>query len=197
MELLLILAILYQLFLCSEPVSESPTKSRAKAVSEIPKKEPSFGVEFTLDHVISSVTLANGSTYGLARVPGGNTYQSLMRHYLDFCHHIHLTQDAPLEEMRQASQKAYEDERARRSRLIRRPDHSWWDYFAVAVLQWPEYSRAVFEGDEYAGDVEANVLTQAMESLKNATVQELSRRFSDTPDPFPWAYASIVTPDFL
>ena len=196
MALLFHRAILFQLSLSSVIALDFFTGQQIKSGSQNGLQRPSFGIEFTLDQVMSSVTLANGSTYGLARVPGGSSYQSLMRHYLETCHQIHLTQASPFKEMQQAFRHSRREEEIRRSRLIRHPIHSWWDYLAIVVFRQPEYSPSVFDGDEYAGDLEVDVLARAVKHLKTATVHEIGCQF-EVSDPLLWAYAGIVAPDFF
>ena len=196
MVIYLHLAMLFQLLLSSVIALDPFTAQQINSRSQNGIKEPSFGIEFTLDHVISSVTLANGSTYGLARVSGGESYQSLMRHYLETCRQIHLTQASPFKELQQAFRRSLREEEIRRSRLIRQPMQSWRDYLAVVVFRQNEHSPAVFDGDEYAADPEVDVLAKAVKDLKITTVQELGRQF-EASDPLHWAYARIVAPDFF
>jgi hypothetical protein len=165
-------------------------------VSSVSHKELSFGLEFTLDNVISSMTLANGSTYGLAKVSGGLAYQSLMRQYLTIAHDVYLTQKPPTEHKRPKLAKAISEEDVRRNLFIRNPD-SWGDYFAMRVLQLPEFSPEVFEGDEYAGNVEVDILASAVEVSKLETFLQLHHQFNISSDVVRWPYTSIVTPDFL
>lgn len=172
------------------------TGQETKTAPSVCSKELSFGIEFTLDNVISSVTLANGSTYGLAKVSGGVEYQSLMRKYLTVAHDVYLTQKPPTDRKRSKLAKAISEEHFRRNRFIRNPD-SWWDYVVMRVFRRPEFSPEVFEGDEYSGNVEVDILAKTVEVAKHETFLQLHHEFNVSSDAFRWPYASIVTPDFL
>ena len=119
--------------------------------SELQHREYTFGIEFALDHMLSSITLENGSTYGLSRLTGDGAYQPLMRSYLETCHQSHLTQGpSPFsDELQQASNRACKVERKRKDRVIRKPEQSWWDWFKIRVIRQPLYSLEVFERDEF------------------------------------------------
>ena len=166
--------------------------------SELQHREYTFGIEFALDHMLSSVTLENGSTYGLSRLTGDGAYQPLMRSYLETCHQSHLTQGpSPFsDELQQASNRACKVERKRKDRVIRKPEQSWWDWFKIRVIRQPLYSLEVFERDEFSGDIEVNVLTRAVTDLKDATMRQMSSQFNITESP-DWAYAIVVAPDFF
>lgn len=98
-----------------------------------------FGIEFTLDHLIASVSLDNGSTHALAKVPGDNAYRSLMRKFQSTCHRAHLTQASPLpeDELKRSWRERQENEWRRQDELILDPEHSWSDYLAFKVLGKP------------------------------------------------------------
>ena len=166
--------------------------------SELQHREYTFGIEFALDHMLSSITLENGSTYGLSRLTGDGAYQPLMRSYLETCHQSHLTQGpSPFsDELQQASNRACKVERKRKDRVIRKPEQSWWDWFKIRVIRQPLYSLEVFERDEFSGDIEVNVLTRAVTDLKDATMRQMSSQFNITESP-DWAYAIVVAPDFF
>lgn len=85
-----------------------------------------FGIEFTLDHLIASVSLDNGSTHALAKVPGDNAYRSLMRQFLSTCHRAHLTQAPPLpeDELKRSWHERQESEWRRQDELILDPERS-------------------------------------------------------------------------
>ena len=54
----------------------------------------------------------------------------------------------------------------------------------------------MFDSGEYADDPEVEVLARAVEGFTNATAQAVSLPFNIT-NAFPWAYASVVVPDFF
>lgn len=195
MKLVIIYAIFHQLILSSMVVCGSLSGDTAPGRSVI-DKEPAFGVEFTLDHILSAVNLGNGSSYGLARIAGDDAYKSLMRRYLEICHQAHAAQSPPLEEIRQSKPEGGDKEIARLTNLVRKPEKSWRDYLAVRVFQQPQYPPAAFETDAYAGDNEVEVLGRAIGNLKVATIRELHQEFNITA-PFPWTFANIVVPDFF
>lgn len=157
-----------------------------------------FGIEFTLDHLIASVSLENGSTYALAKVPGDHAYQSLMRNYLSTCHQAHLTQRPPATQDWQEEEwhQARDRERSWRKQYLIDPQRSWLEWFAVVFLKKPLHSPGYLDGDAFVGDLDVEVLAKAVETLKNATVQEMSRRLNIA-EPSPWSYASIIYPDFF
>jgi hypothetical protein len=166
--------------------------------SELQYREYTFGIDFALDHMLSSVTLDNGSTYGLLRLTGDDAYQSLMRSYLETCHQSHLTQ-APVpfsDELQKTWNRACKVERKRKDRFIRKPEQSWWDWFKIRVIRQPLYSLEVFERDEFSGDIEVDVLTRAVTDLKDATMRQMSSQFNIT-ESRDWAYAIVVAPDFF
>jgi hypothetical protein len=191
------------IFLCSlvfrQPAfcNVSP-RQEDDTTSELQHGEYTFGIEFALDHILSSVTLENGSTYGLLKLTGDGAYQSLMRSYLETCHQSHLTQaPAPFsDELQQAWNRACKVERKRKDRFIRKPEQSWWDWFKIKVIRQPLYSLEVFERDEFSGDMEVNVLTRAVTDLKDATMRQMSSQFNIT-ESRDWAYASVIAPDFF
>lgn len=158
-------------------------------------RDYSFGIDFALDSVISSVALRNGSTYGLAQFTGDNGYQSLMREYLEKCYQAHLTQTPPAgsEEAMATFFETSKVESKRRKQFVRYPETSWKDDFMVRVMV---YSPEVFEGDGFTGDIEVEILARAVHHLKTATRSEMERRLNITGS-FSWAYASVVAPDFL
>lgn len=98
-----------------------------------------FGIESTLDHLIAAVSLDNGSTHALAKVPGDNAYQSLMRQFLSTCHRARLTQAPPLpeDELKRSWRERQENEWRRQDELILDPGHYWSDYLAFKVLGKP------------------------------------------------------------
>lgn len=193
------------------------------AGSQIDHKELSFGVEFTLDHVISSVTVADGSTFGLAKVHGGDAYRSLMRRYLEICHGVHLTRVVPFEKLRGDLNPNYETclsglsgllaapepvsppwqvvrrrERDLQTPTIRHSEHSYWHYLKRVDIKRSLWAAAILESREIAGDADADaeVLSQAVEALRHAMRKELVH-LDLTSIVDPWAFASMVVPDFL
>lgn len=166
---------------------------------ETSTKEPAFGIEFTLDHLISSVTLANHSTYGLSKIPGGEAYQSVMRRYLETCRQVHTGEqprDKLLKELDRTWKLCSNKERDRQDGLIRKPDRSWKDYFDVEFLRKPLFSPAIFEDHQCGHDPEVEILTDAVKRLKTATAQEMVTKF-DVEEPRTWAYTRMVVPDFF
>lgn len=187
--------LFFALAICGPSISPAPHYPGGRRV-----KEPAFGLEFTLDHVISSVTLGNHSTYGLAKVPGDDEYRILMRNYLDLCRNVSNGLPAPQHSLLEAFTEGSRREGDRREGLtIRGGD--WWKFIAVAWLgvdsdKFPQYKPEIFEGDAYDRDHEVEVLTRAVENAKAASMDSFEERFNNS-DPFPWAYASIVAPDFF
>ncbi|KAK5165734.1 uncharacterized protein LTR77_008657 [Saxophila tyrrhenica] len=158
--------------------------------------EPAFGIEFTLDHVLASVTLANTSTYAVAKVHGGEAYQNVMRQYLGVCHQAHLTQSAPIEGLQEAWERAREKERERQHQLIRDPESSWWHVLEVFVPRRPTHSPSIFDTDEFVDDADAAVLAAAIKDLKSSMEPQMKRQFNIT-SIRPWEYAKIAVPDFF
>jgi hypothetical protein len=193
----LILAV-YQILVYSTAAANTIPNQDDDPTPDEYQREPAFAIEFTLDHLISSVSLANGSTYALGRVSGGFAYQSLMRQYLETCHQVHWTQDSPLQEMKDAFAKGQQREMLRREHLLPLNRHLIWDWLMPWFFQPWKYSPppAVFDGDEYSGDMEVEVLSDAIAGLKNSMLYELRHQFNVT-DGFPWAYANILVPDFF
>lgn len=195
MKIPLLLFILFGLSLCSPPQPASLREHSIKDAFTVSPKEPAFGVEFTLDHLISSVTLGNKATYGLARVPGGRAYQSLMRRYLQFCFDVKGTEAPQVEELQRDWETGRKEQQDRRRRLTRSREFSWWAY-SQAIFRRPEYSPEVFDNDEYNDDIDTAILSEAVGMLKSATVHELSRQLNIT-ESSPWAYVQFVAPDFF
>jgi hypothetical protein len=194
----ILLIILYSLVFRELAFCNVSPRQEDDTASELQHGEYTFGIEFALDHILSSVTLENGSTYGLFKLTGDGAYQSLMRSYLETCHQSHLTQTpAPFsDELQQAWNRAFKMERKRKDQFIRKPEQSWWDWFKIRVFRQPLYSLEVFERDEFTGDIEVSVLTRAVTDLKDATMRQMSTQFNIT-ESRDWAYASVIAPDFF
>ncbi|KAK3059069.1 hypothetical protein LTR09_000635 [Extremus antarcticus] len=182
--------------------------------TSIVNPEPAFGIEFTLDHVLASVSLPGSSlfgparTYALAEIHCGEAYQSLMRRNLDFCQDISVTQTPPLQQLRDTWLRAQQQEDARRAHEIRRrgPRQSWisssWDSFLANVLRRSPELPPVFHKDEFVGDAEVDVLEQTIARLREAMMVEMKRNdhlafYRHWDISFPWAYTRIVVPDFF
>ncbi|KAK5165076.1 uncharacterized protein LTR77_009173 [Saxophila tyrrhenica] len=157
--------------------------------------EPAFGIEFTLDHVVASVSLPNKSTYGLAKVHGGEAYRSLMRRSLELCHNVSLTQALPLKQLRSSWLRAREEEDARQARRAPRSREN----FSVSVRERHSTNLPVPSGsDEFGGDADVKILERSVGRLKDAIELEMLDKFGVKEyDLFPWSYTRIVAPDFF
>jgi hypothetical protein len=155
-------------------------------------EEPAFGIEFSMENIMISVTLPGGDAKGLAAVTGDIAYQNLMESYSELCLSTHYTQTPPwtYQEHRAIVAREYQ------TRTILRPDLlHWYDWSQFQVQVDVDAPQTLPELDESSNYTDIAIIANAVKGVKRAAAGVLASRYNVTMPDRP--LVSIAAPSFM